>query len=628
LKDPFWSEIIGVPTNGKYPAGISADFPSQADQGKPGSGRPEIFVMGCRNPFRIYYDNRRQLLVWGEPGPDAGVPDDKRGPEGYDEINIARTAGFYGWPYCVANNKPYRDFNYATDKPGPWFDPKRPYNDSPNNTGTRHLPPSRPALIWYPFKSSAEFPSVANGTRCAMAGPAYYCDQYPSETRFPDEYNGKVIIYDWMRHWMLAMNIDSLDQLTGLEPIGGSVRVSRPIDMLIDKNGSLWVLEYGTEWYASNPDACISRIDYRRGSGENINQTPTVWWDFAGQNRSFYQPGEQLRYKVGVSDPEDGSLAEGRISSESIVLSIDYLESVSNPTKAILTYKPTKKTQPYGRGKSLIDGSDCQSCHASDRQVNGPAYLAIASRYEKSDNALPALMKKVIQGGSGSWGDRAMSAHPQLPEKDVSDMIRWILSLSDPSNRPPALQGTYSLQVPAGKKTANPAQEGYFIFHAAYTDRGAGDLPPVTGSQTLLLRPRQQQAEYADTLSKDIRLQRRPLNNATATLVQVKSGAFFSFKHIDLQGIKSVSFALDVAQSQYVGGGRIELRLGSPDGEVAGAAIIPPANASPGLVEAVLQLERSAWPKDGAFTDLYFVVLGGQDGEKPVVGVDWLRFDL
>lgn len=627
LQDPFWSEMIGVPSAGRYPAAISASFPVQADQGKPGSGRPEIFVMGCRNPFRIYYDNRRQLLVWGEPGPDAGVPDDNYGPEGFDEINIARSAGFYGWPYCVANNKPYRDFDYATEKPGAWFDPKRPYNDSPHNTGARHLPPSRPALIWYPFNSTSEFPLVANGTRCAMAGPAYYCDQYPEETRFPDQYDGKLIIYDWMRHWMLAMNIDSLDQFTGLEPIGGSVRLSRPIDMLIDKNGSLWVLEYGAEWYASNPDACISRIDYRRGSGKNINQTPNVWWDFAGQNRSFYQPGEQLRYKVGVSDPEDGSLAEGRISSESVVLSIDYLESVANPAKVVSTYQPAKRTQPYEQGKNLIDGSDCQSCHASDRQVNGPAYLAIASRYEKSENALSALTKKVIQGGSGNWGDRAMSAHPQLAEKDVNAMIRWILSLSDPSNRPPALQGAYTLSLPPAKNSAL-SQAGCFIFHARYTDRGAGDLAPVTGSQTLLLRPRQQQAEQADLLSEDSRLSSRPLNNAKATLVQIKNRGFLVFKQIDLKGIKAISFALDVAQSQYSGSGRIELRLGGPDGRLAGKAIIPAANASPGLVEAILEVDRATWPTDGSFSDLYFVVVGDREGERPVVGVDWLRFDL
>ncbi len=627
LNDPDWAAIIGVPARRNYPVSIAADYLTSDGKAQMGNGRPEIFVMGCRNPFRMYFDNRRQLLIWGEPGPDAGVPDSTRGPEGYDEINVARTAGFYGWPYCVANNKPYRDFNYNNEQAGPWFDPQNPINNSPNNTGARWLPAARPALVWYPFKSTSEFPLVANGTRCAMAGPAYYCDQYPAETRFPDQYDGKIVIYDWMRHWMLAIDLDSLDQLTGMEPIGGTVRLSRPIDMLIDKNGSLWVLEYGAEWYASNPDACISRIDYRRGNGQNINQTPNVWWDFAGKNRSFYQPGEQLRYKVWVNDPEDGSLAEGRVSPESVELSIEYLQPATNPAKALLAYQPAKRQQAHTQGKNLIEGSDCKSCHASDRQINGPAYLAIASRYEKDGSALATLTKKIIKGGGGNWGDRVMSAHPQVSEKDVSEMVRWILSLSDPANRPPALQGAYTLNLPVDKKQ-NLAAPGCFVFHASYTDRGAGDLPPVTGSQTLLLRLPQQQAEQADILSEGTSLSKRPLNSATATLVQVKNRGFIAFKQIDLKGIASVSFALDLAQSQYAGGGRIELRLGGPDGLLAGKAVIPPANTSPGLVEAVLQVDRSAWPADGSFQDIYLVVVSEQEVSKPVVGVDWLRFDF
>ena len=41
---------------------------------KPGTPktRPEIFVMGCRNPFRFSVDARRKLVHWGDVGPDTG----------------------------------------------------------------------------------------------------------------------------------------------------------------------------------------------------------------------------------------------------------------------------------------------------------------------------------------------------------------------------------------------------------------------------------------------------------------------------------------------------------------------------------------------------------------------------
>ena len=78
------------------------------------AGRPEIYVMGNRNPFRISIDAETGWLYWGEVGPDASNDSATRGPRGYDEINQARQAGNFGWPYIIADNKPYRDYNFAT----------------------------------------------------------------------------------------------------------------------------------------------------------------------------------------------------------------------------------------------------------------------------------------------------------------------------------------------------------------------------------------------------------------------------------------------------------------------------------------------------------------------------------
>ncbi len=104
--------------------------------------RPEIYVMGNRNPYRISVDQKNSNLYWGEVGPDA--PNDSlatRGPRGYDEINQARKAGFYGWPFFVGNNYAYHQYNYLTGVSGPAFDPDKPENHSANNTGITELPP-------------------------------------------------------------------------------------------------------------------------------------------------------------------------------------------------------------------------------------------------------------------------------------------------------------------------------------------------------------------------------------------------------------------------------------------------------------------------------------------------------
>ena len=80
--------------------------------------RPEIFVMGARNPFRITVDQETGELYWGEVGPDADASDPTRGPAGYDEINRASTAGNYGWPYVSGFNEPYNDYDSRPERPG------------------------------------------------------------------------------------------------------------------------------------------------------------------------------------------------------------------------------------------------------------------------------------------------------------------------------------------------------------------------------------------------------------------------------------------------------------------------------------------------------------------------------
>ena len=694
-------------------------------------GRPEVYVMGCRNPFRTSIDARRNLLFWGEVGPDAGDPDSTRGPAGHDEVNRARAAGFFGWPYFVGNNKPYRDFNFVSQKSGPSFDPEHPVNDSPNNTGARNLPPAQPAFIWYPYNNSPDFPQVGNGGRNAMAGPVYYCDQYTAATRFPDYYDGKLITYDWMRNWMMAVTVDSLGDFSRMEPFGDSINLSRPMDMFVDKNGSLWVLEYGTQWFSSNPDARISRIDYVRGNRPPIpvlnadktaaaapaavvfsvtktrdydddrlsyeldfgdqspawnmrdyrpvahagmtryvkknpldsivhvfqkpgtyevrlkvtdasgevkktvqkifvgNEPPLVRWDFGGKNRSFYLSGDSLHYTLIVDDREDGSLANGGIDPAAVATTIDYLETGFDITSIAQGHQAARQQTEYARGKTLIDRSDCKTCHAIDRQINGPAFEVIAERYRKDPFAVRNLSKKVILGGAGNWGQTVMSAHPQVSEEDAGEMVRWILSLGAPAKPKQSLplKGTYALTVPPAKEKGKEPKPGTFIFKASYRDHGSGTQTAQEESETIALRPAFQQAESADSMSKNIRTY-RPFNGDTVVLNELKNNSFFVFKHADLSSVHSIAIGVGSGDKlNKFSGGRIELRLDSPTGPLAGKVPVPSKNAPANMEfsEVVLPLEARS---DGKFHDLYFVVKNENNPSQPAAAVDWVRFDL
>ena len=108
-------------------------------------GLPEVYVMGCRNPWRININQKTGTLYWGDVGPDA-YNESELGPAGHDEINQAKKAGNFGWPYFVGNNfaYPIRDFN--TSELSSPNNPLAPVNRSRyvegNITYPRPTPPS------------------------------------------------------------------------------------------------------------------------------------------------------------------------------------------------------------------------------------------------------------------------------------------------------------------------------------------------------------------------------------------------------------------------------------------------------------------------------------------------------
>lgn len=231
---------------------------------QPGT-KPEIYVMGNRNPYRLSVDQKNSFLYWGEVGPDSDHDSlETRGPKGYDEINQARKAGYFGWPLFIGNNYAYYEYNYNTGKTGVKFNPLLPENNSRNNTGIKNLPPTQPAFIWYPYKKSKEFPQMATGGRTAMAGPVYYSDLYDPTTRMPDYYNGKLFIYEWMRGWIKAVSLQPNGDFYRMEPFISTIKLAAPVDIELGPDGSLYILEYGAGWFSKNKDAGLSRVDFKK----------------------------------------------------------------------------------------------------------------------------------------------------------------------------------------------------------------------------------------------------------------------------------------------------------------------------------------------------------------------------
>lgn len=653
------------------------------------NARPEIYVMGCRNPFRMSIDHKTKYVYWGDVGPDSGIDSLGRGPKGYDEFNQARKAGYFGWPYFRGDGKIYEDYDFATKKSGGLFNPEKPINDSPNNTGLRELPPFQKSMIWYSYDASEEFPWLGVGGKNPMAGPVYYDDMYEGEDKYPPYFNGRLFIYEWMRHWIYTVKFDENGEMIKVDPFMQNETFSRPMDMIFGKDGKLYMIEYGELWFARNLDSRLVRLDYVRGNrtpvakikaGKTIgaaplttilsaaesydfdgdklkyewdfgdgseknltafpshtfkqpgiyqvvlairdedgntseakqeiqvgNAAPVVEWEIAG-NKSFYWDNTSFNYQVKVSDEEDGTTVDNSLDKKNVKVSIDYLPQGYDMTTVAQGHQ---KAPSAPRGKQLIDKSDCKSCHAKNKKVNGPSYLEIANRYRGNDFAARDLSKKIIKGGVGNWGQTVMSAHPQLTEEETTEMALYILSLTErkkvESSYP--TEGVYTTKEHIGQQ-----EKGRYVLMATYTDNGHQSIKPITARKQIILRyPEINGGEFFEA-SKGILL------DGSEAAYNIFEKNYTAYSSIDFTGVSKLVGRFWMRYNRDLGG-TVEFRLDKVDGTLLGTIEVKDATENYGK-----DFEMGL-PKVEGVHDLYVVFAKARVSNKTIAVFKGMRFE-
>ncbi|NJC25183.1 cytochrome c [Lewinella antarctica] len=632
----------------------------------PAAGRPEIYGMGMRNPFRIHVDQHNGNVYWGDVGPDAHRDSLGVGPRGHDEVNVAREAGFFGWPMFIGDNKPYHERDFATGTTGKPFDPANPLNKSKYNTGAEALPPAQPAMIYYPYAVGEEFPSLGSGGRNAMAGPVFYrADYADSEHRFPEYYDGKFFFYDWIRDYVMVANLDETGYVTDFEPFMPNTELLHPIDMLFGPEGDLYVIEYGKKWFKRSADARLLRVRYNAGnrapvpqleiasvigaapfrivadgskSADNDGDEITIKWllgdrvigdgplldytattqgrqvlrlvvtDSQGKetsmetellignslpevnvavagNQTFFYGNGRLEYSVTASDAEDQ-----HIDPRNITVTFDYLEG-EDIVQVEAGHQIAGQSTAFAAGKSLMSESDCAGCHLLNEASSGPAFLTVAERYRPDPKAPAYLAGKIISGGGGVWGERAMAAHPDIPVKDAEKMANYILSLAGP---PP---GQYSLPA-KGTVALNkhrPNIPGRYILQASYTDEGGGDgLPRLTTKEVVVLRNPLVRADLFSSSERATALhvdaKNNPLGERDADVLVATSGGWSGYGDIDLTGVRQIRTQLALSPGM-TSGGTISVLSGHPTtGKIIGTADIKQSETNLGVNELIIDL--------------------------------------
>ena len=78
---------------------------------------------------------------------------------------------------------------------------------------------------------------------------------------------------------------------------------------------------------------------------------------------------------------------------------------------------------------ALANASGCLACHQVDTKVVGPAYKDVAAKYKGDAEAFDKLVHKVMNGGSGTWGQVPMPPNAHVGEEKIRTLVKWILSL-------------------------------------------------------------------------------------------------------------------------------------------------------------------------------------------------------
>jgi glucose/arabinose dehydrogenase/cytochrome c551/c552 len=618
--------------------------------------RPEIFTMGHRNPYRISVDPKKGWVYWGDVGPDARADSlDTRGPRGYDEMNQAREAGNFGWPLFIADNKAYRDYDYTNGVSGAAFDPEKPINDSKNNTGLTELPEAMPAYVYYPYTESGAFPQVGTGGRNAMAGPVFYIDQYPGEKSLPAYYDGKVIIYEWMRGWMKAVSLFDDGTFNKMEPFASDISVNNLIDVEMGPDGRMYLLEYGSGWFSQNEDSGLGYIEYNGGnrpplidqlivdntsgklpltinarvdavdrekdqvrylwnlgdgtsretsepnithtfenagsykvsvevmddkdagsSSETVeviagNSRPEVTINLRGGNSSFYVPGRPVSYEVSVTDQDD----PGQIDPSGIYVSVDYMAGMDQVNNNM----GHQQVSAAVTGKALTLGLDCKTCHKEIEKSIGPTYMEVSSKYQSDPEAMVYLEKKIVEGGSGVWGEVMMPAHPDVSKDEARQIAGYIMSLSGDKTQQKSLPPSGTI-IPETK-----GADQVMVLTASYTDKGEGNARPLTGIKSVALP--------SNTVMFSPKLKKEGMSDinfgGTDILLVADAEGWFALEDVDLTGVTSVDLAAGWQAPPPVGF-EFEVRLENHDGEVAGRGTLsPPLSGQGTLVTIPLQ---------------------------------------
>ncbi|NND79038.1 MAG: Crp/Fnr family transcriptional regulator, partial [Maribacter sp.] len=229
--------------------------------------------------------------------------------------------------------------------------------------------------------------------------------------------------------------------------------------------------------------------------------------------------------------------------------------------------------------------------------------------------AMGYLQKKIVEGGTGVWGEVMMPAHPNVTQEESRQITQYIQSLVQ--------TGSESISLPpSGSIIPEPSEgDNVMVITASYTDNGETNALALTGVGSVALQG--STVPFTPTTKNKGFM---PVSfEGSDLLLAPKDGGWFVFEDIDLHGIKAAHITTGW-QDPPKAGIHFEMRLNAPDGKLIGSGSMPkPVEGQPGGMIVISITE----PLNVKADEIYFVhkpVEGEDRGDAPVALVN-VRFD-
>ncbi|WP_243731726.1 ThuA domain-containing protein [Nocardioides ochotonae] len=562
--------------------------------------RPEIYAMGFRNPFRIGLDVQNNNILVADYGPDAGAVSATRGPNGRVEWNILDEPGNYGWPYCVGDNTPYHDYNFANSTAGAAFDCANLVNDSPHNTGLTNLPPAKPAVIWQSNNASITGTPEIGASGAPMTSGTYSFDpDLVSDRKWPAYFDRKAIWADWNNSRLFTVQLNQNGtNYTDINRFLPNLPMVRPHALQFGPDGALYMIEWGSGFNGNNTDSGIYRIDYVEG-----NRAPVAR---ATADRTSGPAPLTVEFDGSASFDADTGDATG------LTYAWDFDgDGTTDATTPTGTYTYAEAGNYTARLTVTDEGG---------RSATTNIDIVAGNTAPTVELTLP------VDGGFFEFGDYLRyEVEVTDPEDGTIDCDRVVVQPglghdehSHDYEQYTGCSGTLALPGDSGHVGANI----FGTIKATYTDGGAGDAGALTGVDGIIVHTKHKEAEFFDETGRTggetggtpgVTVQTTTDTGGGQNVTGVETGDWFRWDVMNLTGITGVTMRAASATA----GATFEVRQGSPTGTAIGTLSVP----NTGGAQTYQDVSTTFTGATDTSGELYFVATTGG------ANVNWLEFD-